>query len=468
MMMLHNSLTRRKEPFEPANGKTVLIYTCGPTVYGPPHIGNYRTFVFEDVLCRQLRYKGWEVHQVMNLTDVDDKTIREAAAAGMSLRDYTEQYARIFFEDLEALRVEPAWAYPRATETIPEMIELTERLLERGHAYVLEGNVYFRISSFPGYGKLSGVKPTDSDARSRAYSRLESDEYEKEDAQDFALWKAAKPGEPAWDSPWGPGRPGWSIECSAMAMKHLGETLDIHTGGVDNLFPHHENEIAQSEAATGRPFSRFWLHAEHLLVDGKKMAKSLGNFFTLRDLLDRGFSPLAIRHQYLTAHYRSQHNFTFTGLEQSAQAIGRLRDFTDRLDALTPQTEAAGALSDTTAHCLSEFEAAMDDDLNVPAAMGKVFELMREANIGFDAGTISAADQGAVQDFVRRADSILAIIAHEKDLLDADVERLIEERVQARKDRDFTRADAIRDELAQAGILLEDTAQGTRWRRRRE
>ncbi len=465
MLTLYNSLTRRKEPFEPADGKTVLIYTCGPTVYGPPHIGNYRTFVFEDVLCRQLRYKGWEVRQVMNITDVDDKTIRDSAAAGVSLRDFTTQYEKVFFQDLEALRVVPAAVYPRATETIPEMIKLTQQLVDRGHAYVMEGNVYFRISSFPGYGKLSGVRPADTDARSRAFSRLESDEYEKEDVQDFALWKSAKPGEPTWDSPWGAGRPGWSIECSAMAMKHLGETLDLHTGGIDNLFPHHENEIAQSEAATDKPFSHFWMHGEHLLVNGKKMSKSLGNYLTLRDLLAQGHDPMAIRHQYLTAHYRSQHNFTFAGLQQSAQAIARLRDFTDRLEALTPPSQSPGPLSDVTACHLEEFEAAMDDDLNVPAAMGKVFELVREANIALEAGCLTVGDQAAVQEFLSRADTILAVIAHERGILDADVERLIEERVQARERRDFARADAIRDQLAQAGILLEDTPQGTRWRR---
>jgi len=467
MLVLYNSLTRQKEPFEPADGKTVLLYTCGPTVYGPPHIGNYRTFVFEDILCRQLRSHGWEVRQVMNITDVDDKTIRDSAAAGVSLREFTTEYERIFFEDLEALRVAPAAVYPRATETIPEMIGLTQQLIDRGHAYIMEANVYFRISSFPGYGKLSGVRPTDTDARSRAFSRLESDEYEKEDVQDFALWKVARPGEPTWDSPWGPGRPGWSIECSAMAMKHLAETLDIHTGGIDNLFPHHENEIAQSEAATGKPFSRFWMHAEHLLVDGKKMSKSLGNYFTLRDLLERGHDPMAIRHQYLTAHYRSQHNFTLAGLEQSAQAVARLRDFADRLDALAPQSAAPGPLSDIAAEHLEEFGAAMDDDLNVPGAMGKVFELMREANIALEAGALSSADQAAVQDFLARADTILAIIAHKREILDADVEVLIEERVEARKRRDFARADAIRHELCRAGILLEDTPQGTRWRRAR-
>jgi cysteinyl-tRNA synthetase len=465
MFRLYNSLTRKKEPFEPADGRTVLIYTCGPTVYGPPHIGNYRTFVFEDVLCRALRYKGWDVKQVMNITDVDDKTIRDSAAQGMSLQDFTRQHEQVFFEDLAALRVAPAAVYPRATEHIPEMIDITQQLLERGHAYEVEGNVYFRIASFPGYGKLSGVRPTDTDARSRDYSRLESDEYEKEDVQDFALWKAAKAGEPTWDSPWGPGRPGWSIECSAMAMKHLGITLDIHTGGVDNLFPHHENEIAQSEGATGQPFSRFWMHAEHLLVGGQKMAKSAGNFYTLRDLLERDYEPMAIRHQYLSAHYRSQHNFTLEGLDQSAQAIHRLWDFTDRLADLAPQANDPGPLSEEIARCHEGFDEAIDDDLNVPGAMGKVFELMRLANIAMDAGSLSTADVAATQAFQREADAVLGIIAHEREMLDADIERLIEERVQARKSRDFARADQIRDDLAAAGILLEDSAEGTRWRR---
>jgi cysteinyl-tRNA synthetase len=464
---LFNSMTRTKEPFEPADERTVLIYTCGPTVYGPPHIGNYRTFVFEDVLCRALRYQGWDVKQVMNITDVDDKTIRDSAARGMTLTHFTRQYEEVFFEDLATLRVAPAAVYPRATEHIPEMIEITQQLIERGHAYEVEGNVYFRISSFPEYGKLSGVRPTDTEARSRDYSRLESDEYEKEDVQDFALWKAVKPGEPTWDSPWGPGRPGWSIECSAMAMKHLGVTLDIHTGGVDNLFPHHENEIAQSEGATGQPFSRFWLHAEHLLVGGQKMAKSAGNFYTLRDLLERGYEPMAIRHQYLSAHYRSQHNFTLEGLDQSAQAIHRLWDFVDRLADHAPQTQAPSPLSEVVARCQADFDEAVGDDLNVPAAMGKVFELMREANIALDAGTLSAADVTAAQALLDRADSVLGVIAHEREILDADIERLIQERVEARKGKDFARADQIRDDLAAAGIILEDSADGTRWRRAR-
>lgn len=467
MMTLYNTMTRTKEPFEPADGSTALVYTCGPTVYGPPHIGNYRTFVFEDILCRQLRYKGWDVKQVMNITDVDDKTIRDSAAAGMTLGDFTRQYEQVFFEDLETLRVEPASIYPRATEHVEEMIDLTKSLVERGHGYEVDGNVYFRISSLPAYGKLSGVKADDTQARSQEYSRLDSDEYEKDDAQDFALWKAAQEGEPGWDSPWGFGRPGWSIECSAMAMKHLGATLDIHTGGVDNLFPHHENEIAQSEGGTGETFSRFWLHAEHLLVDGQKMSKSAGNFYTLRDLIEKGVNPVAVRHQYLSAHYRSQHNFTLSGLEQSAQAVGRLWDFVDRVEDLEPAAEAPGALSEEAARLQDEFEAAMDDDLNVPGAMGKVFELMRAANIAMEKGEVTAADTAAINSFLEKTDTVVGIIAHEREMLDEDVDRLIQERTDARSNKDYARADEIRDELAAAGIILEDSSQGTRWRRER-
>ena len=322
-----------------------------------------------------------------------------------------------------------------------------------------------RAVAAPAAGLFDELEPIYPDTDPTTGSRLDSDEYDKEDAQDFALWKSAKEGEPGWDSPWGYGRPGWSVECSAMAMKHLGVTLDIHTGGVDNLFPHHENEIAQSEGATGEEFSRFWLHAEHLLVDGQKMSKSMGNYYTLRDLLERDIEPAAIRHQYLSAHYRSQHNFTLEGLEQSTQAIRRLWDFVDRVDELQPEATDPTELSEQTERILGDFEASMDDDLNAPGAMGKVFELMRAANIAMDAGSVSQADVEAVKSFLAKADTIVGIIAHEKDLLDADVDALIQERIQARTGKNYARADEIRDELAAAGIMLEDSAQGTRWRR---
>ena len=465
MLRLYNTMTRRKEPFEPADGLTARVYTCGPTVYDVPHIGNYRAFVFEDLLCRYLRYKGWAVHQVMNLTDVDDKTIRGAQERGVSLDKYTQPYIEAFFEDLRRLRVEPAWKYPRATEHIPEMLEIAQALVDQGYAYVVEGNVYFSLQRFPHYGRLSGVHLGDGSARQAAFGRLEEDEYDKEDVRDFALWKATKPGEPAWDSPWGPGRPGWHIECSAMSMKYLGRTLDIHTGGVDNLFPHHENEIAQSEAYTGEPFSRFWMHGEHLLVNGEKMSKSLGNFHTLRDLLEQGWDPVVVRHQYLTTHYRKQHNFTVEGLAQSKQAVAKLHDFADRV-AEAPGRDADDALlREQVAQARDRFESAMDDDLNAPGAMGHVYELAGAVNVALVERQVSRETLDAVAQFLERADTVLGIIAHETLSLDDGIEALIRERIEARARKDFARADEIRDGLAAQGIVLEDGLEGTRWRR---
>ena len=462
-MRLHNSLTRQKEHLVPGDGQTVTIYSCGPTVYDFPHIGNLRTFLMGDILCRALRHKGFEVKQVMNITDVDDKTITRSTREGVSLREYTERYTQYFFEDLESLRIQPAWKYPRATDHIPQMLQIVQALVDKGHAYVREGSVYFDLGSFSRYGRLSGVSVsggTDGD-----YGRLDADEYDRESAQDFVLWKAARDGEPSWDSPWGPGRPGWHIECSAMSMEYLGETIDIHLGGVDLLFPHHENEIAQSEAVTGKPFVRYWVHAEHLLVDGQKMSKSLGNFYTLRDLLAQGCDPMAIRHQLMTAHYRHQLNFTLEGIEQSAQALGRLWDFADRLQ----EAECAGPhnaeVTEAVRTARDDFEAALDDDLNVPGAMATVFEVLRVANPVLVAGDLDAANRQEVSDFLATADSVLGFIAHDKGALDGDIEALIAERAAARQARDFARADEIRDLLAAQGIILEDGPQGTRWRR---
>ena len=465
MLTLYNSLSRREEPFAPADGKTVLIYTCGPTVYDIAHVGNFRTFVFCDVLCRYLRYRGWETHQVMNLTDVDDKTIRGAAQAGMPLGEYTEKYATLFFEDLATLRIEPAWLYPRATENIPQMLHFIQGLVDKRNAYVAEdGSVYFDISSFGGYGKLSGVTP-DSEARSRDFGRLSEDDYDREDAQDFALWKAAKEGEPAWDSPWGPGRPGWHIECSAMSLEYLGETLDIHAGGVDLLFPHHENEIAQSEAFTGKPFARFWVHPEHLFVEGRKMSKSLGNFYTLRDLLDKGYDPAVIRHQFLSVHYRRQLNFTIEGLDQSAQIVKRLWDFMDRLAEAPPATTDAEAVAPAIAKAQAEFDAALADDINLPGAIAAVQHLTQDINPALVALELSEADKAAILAFLNRADSVIGLLAHEKGGVDAEIEALIEERNEAKKARNFARADEIRAQLTAQGIALEDGPTGTRWRK---
>jgi cysteinyl-tRNA synthetase len=471
MLTLYNSYTRRQEPFEPADGKIAKIYSCGPTVYNFAHIGNFRAFVCGDILCRWLRYRGYETRQVMNLTDVDDKTIAGARGAGLSLREFTDQYVQAFFEDLATLNVEPAWKYPRATEHIPQMVALISKLIERGHAYVVDGSVYFDISSFPGYGKLSGVAP-DSEARDSAFGRLEGDQYEKEEVGDFALWKAQKePDEPAWDSPWGPGRPGWHIECSAMSMEYLGETLDIHNGGVDLRFPHHENEIAQSEAATGKPFVRFWLHSEHLLVDGMKMSKSLGNFYTLRDLLERGYEPAAIRYELLTAHYRKQLNFTLEGLEQSRAALERLTTFIERLRKLPLPGGASEGVAAMIDRAVSSFEAAMDDDLNVPGALGATFELVRELYPLLDTGELKTGDREAILGALGRMDRVLGVLKPALEAgnqeEDAEVETLVAERAEARKAKNFARADEIRALLEARGIILEDGPQGTIWRRKR-
>ncbi len=338
-LRFYNTLTRKPEPFESLEPGHARIYTCGPTIYDYSHIGNFRTFLFEDVLRRTLQLFGYRVTQVMNLTDVDDKTIRGAGQAGVSLREFTDRYAEAFFDDLKTLGVEPAEHYPRATDWVPQMVELVKRLEAAGHCYRSENSIYYRISSFPGYGKLSGVCPE----KNIAGARVDSDEYDKEDARDFVLWKAAKPDEPSWDTELGSGRPGWSLECSAMAMALLGDSFDIHCGGVDNIFPHHENEIAQSEGATGCSFVRYWLHAEHLVVEGEKMAKSLGNFFTLRDLLSKGYDPKLIRYLLISVPYRQKLNFTFDGLHASAQAMERIGNTLRRLDH-TPPAADAGSL----------------------------------------------------------------------------------------------------------------------------
>ncbi len=465
MLELYNTATRRQEPFEPADGKVARVYSCGPTVYDFAHIGNLRTFVFNDILNRYLAFKGWEVHQVMNITDVDDKTIAGALSEGIPLTQYTEKYIQYFFEDLKTLNIRPAWKYPRATEHIEQMQALVQTLLDKGHAYEVDGNVYFDISSFPGYGKLSGMGP--EDIGGSGFSRLEGDEYEREEAGDFALWKAAKPDEPSWDSPWSPGRPGWHVECSVMSMEYLGPTLDIHTGAVDLIFPHHENEIAQSETATDQPFVRFWVHGEHLVVEGEKMSKSLGNFYTLRDLLDKGHRPQTIRHQLLTAHYRQQLNFTLEGLEQSEQAMKRLNTFIERLPRLPLPEGSSDEAVQLIEEAQSKFEQVMDDDLNVPGALGVVFELIKHVNTLLDTGELHEQDRTRVLDFLVDADSVLGLMTEQLEaakaepIVDEEIEALIAEREQARKDRDFARADEIRTQLSAKGIILEDTPTGT-------
>jgi cysteinyl-tRNA synthetase len=462
---LYNTLTRRLEPFASLEPGHARIYTCGPTIYDHSHIGNFRTFLFEDILRRTLRLFGYRVTQVMNLTDVDDKTIRGANAAGVSLRDYTDRYAAAFFEDLDTLRVERAEHYPRATDHIQGMVELVRRLDGAGHTYRSEGSVYYRIASFPSYGKLSGVRP----GSNLAGARVDADEYEKEDARDFVLWKAAKPGEPAWETELGPGRPGWHLECSAMSMEALGESFDIHCGGVDNIFPHHENEIAQSEGATGRPFARFWLHAEHLLVEGEKMAKSLGNFFTLRDLLERGHDPLAIRYLLISVPYRQKLNFTFDGLHAAGQALERVANTLRRLEH-SPAAAGAGALAPDEVEVFRlRFRAALADDLNTARALAELHDLLRAVNTALDGGGISGPVRGDLARAMAEADSVLGLLPAGASAAadgDAEIVGLVEERAAAREARDFARADAIRARLSELGVVIEDTPHGTVWHRK--
>jgi len=481
-LRLYNTLGRRIERFEPLVAGKIGLYTCGPTVYNHVHIGNLRTFLFEDLLKRALVFLGYDVTHVMNLTDVDDKTIRGAAAQGVSLDEFTGPYIDSFFEDLDALHVVRADEYPRATRHVEEMQATIAQLLERGHAYVSDGSVWFRIASDPGYGKLSGVQLD----QARQGERVASDEYEKEDVRDFVLWKGSKPGEPAWDSPWGPGRPGWHIECSSMSARYLGETFDIHCGGVDNMFPHHENEIAQSECATGKPFVRTWLHAEHLIVDGQKMSKSLGNQHTLKDLLARGLSPRAIRYALISVHYRQKLNFTFEGIEAAGRALRRVDDLRFRLahapDAGTDDAGLAKEIDDAR----EKFGSALADDLNVSAALAAVFEFVRAANSAIDRG-VSGKDKDSIEGLIAGLDAVLGVLRGEpwtqavpvgstgdavavgasavvRPLTEDEISERMAARNAARARRDFAEADRIRDELAALGVVLEDTPQGTRWK----
>ena len=463
-LAFYDTLRRERVAFESLEPGRVRMYTCGPTVHDYAHIGNLRTFLFEDLLRRVFEARGYEVTQVMNLTDVDDKIIAKARSAGETIADYTRRYTDAFFEDLSTLRVERAEHYPTATGHIDAMVALVKRLEARGHTYRTDdGSVWFRIASFPDYGKLSRIDMSGM----RDGARVESDEYDKEDPKDFALWKAAKPGEEAWDSDFGRGRPGWHIECSAMSMEYLGETFDLHTGGVDNIFPHHENEIAQSEAATGRIFSRGWLHAEHLIVDGQKMAKSLGNFFTLRDLLERGHRPRAIRYLLLSVHYRQQLNFTFAGLDQAAASIERLSDLVHRLEELPPGATPNSELAERSRRARAEFDAALDDDLNTSRALGAMFEWVRDVNRALDEGRASAADRRGLEEVLGAFDAVYDVLRPDPEELEleAGIEALIAEREEARREKDWGRADVLRGRLAELGITVEDTPGGPRWKR---
>lgn len=441
------------------------LYTCGPTVYNFAHIGNFRTYVFEDLLRRTLKHFGYRVLQVMNLTDVEDKTIKGAITQGKSLGDYTTPYIEAFFEDLDTLRMERAEAYPRATDYIPKMIELIEVLLEKKIAYRgTDGSIYFSISKFPSYGRLSHLKV--DELKEGASERVAVDEYEKEHVADFVLWKGYDPerdGQIYWESPFGKGRPGWHIECSAMAMSLLGETLDIHVGGVDNMFPHHENEIAQSEGCTGKCFVKHWLHSEHLLVDHKKMSKSLGNFYTLRDLLEMGYTGREVRFLLLSSHYRVQLNFTFAGLVAARASLERLGDFLARLGELEGNQEAK-ELDTILMQAEEAFDGALADDLNISPAWAAIFEMVRKVNMLCDEERLGAAAGQKVIEFLKRLDRVLGVIPFEREEIDVPshlLEALLK-RNQARKDKDWKQADEQRDYITSYGYLIEDTPKGSR------
>jgi len=466
-LKLFNTLTREKETFAPLVPGEVRIYSCGPTVYNIPHIGNLRTFLWSDLLRRYLEFRGLRVRQIMNITDLDDKIIRNANADRKDINTYTAPFIESFHEALAELRIRPAESYPRATDYIPQMVSLVEELTRRGHTYGVDGSIYFRVKTLPQYGKLSRVE-VDS---SSDFSRVESDEYEKESARDFVLWKAKKDGEPSWTTAIGEGRPGWHLECSAMSMHLLGDTFDIHTGAVDLIFPHHENEIAQSEGATGKGFVRYWIHGEHLNIDQQKMSKSLGNIYTLGEIKQMGYDPLALRYALLSVPHRTKLNFTTQSLEDAKNALSRIELFFLRLDEVAASAPRDAAHADNQAESLigrflAGFQEAMDDDLNTAGALAALFTLIRDANTAIDDGRISSSDAEGLRTALRKVDPVLDIFPRRDRSVDVDVEESIAARNAARKSRNFAESDRIRDELLKKGIILEDGPAGTRWRRK--
>jgi cysteinyl-tRNA synthetase len=455
-----NTLTRTKEVFAPIGPPHVGLYTCGPTVYNFAHIGNLRTFLFEDLLRRHLKYRGYQLTHVMNLTDVEDKIIRACRETGESLKSLTGRYSRAFFDDLDTLGVERAEVYPAATDHIAEMVDIIKKLRANGHTYEANGSIYFKLSTFAKYGQLSKFKL--DELKTGASGRVDSDEYETEDARDFALWKAYddEDGAVFWETELGKGRPGWHIECSCMSMKYLGESFDIHCGGIDNMFPHHENEIAQSEAATGKPFVKYWLHSAHLFVDNRKMSKSLGNFYTLRDLLEKRHDPKAIRWALIATHYRQPSNFTFDALEAATESLRRVRDFRRRLEEVRAAGDGLGELDVT---CEKHFGAALDDDLNISGAIGSVFDFIRETNKLIDSDVIGNGGAQRALALLDRLNAVTGLFGAEaKEETPAEALALVSERQQARRAKDFKRADEIRDRLLAMGWVLEDTPDGPR------
>jgi len=466
MLQLHNTLSGRSEEFRPLREGEVGFYYCGPTVWDYGHIGNFRSAVAADILRRYLKFKGYRVTHVMNITDVEDRIIAMSQKAGLSIDDYTSKYIDALWQDFDALGCERPDIVPRATRHIPEMVGLIERLLKTQHAYKSDGSIYYRISSFPEYGKLSKINFAGNIVGGS--ERIDTDRYEKEDARDFALWK--EPGsstEPAWETALGRGRPGWHIECSAMSMKYLGETFDIHAGGIDLVFPHHENEIAQSEGATGKQFVRYWLHFEHLKVEGETMSKSKGNYYTFRDLTNKGYSAPGIRYFLLSVPYNKQLNLNFDALSGAEKTVSSLRDFRARLNEARTEPGANETLHEAGLRALRDFEAGMDDDLNTSVALAAIHNLTREVNTALARKQLREDNKRELLDLLKRFDTVLNIFGDDqREILDSEVQALIDERQEARRRRDFGRADEIRDELASRGIILEDTKDGVRWKRK--
>jgi len=464
-MKIHNTLTQDLEEVVPLEGGRIRLYTCGPTVYNYAHIGNFRAYIFEDLLRRCIKYFGYEVVQVMNLTDVDDKTIAGAIKAGVSLDSFTKTFKTAFFDDLKALNIEPAEHYPAATDHVPEMIAMIQVLLDKKHAYQSEdGSIYFSVSSFPGYGKLAHLDM----AGLRPGARVQQDEYEKENVADFALWKAwdEKDGDVVWEAPWGRGRPGWHIECSAMATRYLGESFDMHTGGVDNIFPHHEDEIAQSEAASGKPYVRYWLHCAHLVVDGRKMSKSLGNFYTLRDIISKGYTGREIRYVLMAGHYRQSLNFSFDALTAARSALQRLDEFQNRLKTVAADVLGGSDLPDWAVIFKAKFDAGLAADLNVSESLGALFDLVHAGNRAIDAKTLTHTQAAAVLEMLTKLDRVLGFLAKPAEAVPGEALHLLELRQQARQSKNWPEADRVRNELATLGWIIQDTPQGPKLKRK--
>jgi cysteinyl-tRNA synthetase len=466
MLRIHNTLSGQLEEFRPMVEGEAKFYYCGPTVWDYGHIGNFRSAIAADVIRRYLEYKGFRVTQVMNITDVDDRIIAKSLEAGKTLDDYTAKFIDAFWEDFDALGCKRPDITPRATRHISEMAALIQRLQQNNHAYQSDGSIYYRIKSFPDYGKLSKINFAGNIAGGS--ERVDTDKYEKEDARDFALWKAPNnPSEPAWDAPIGRGRPGWHIECSAMSMKYLGETFDLHLGGIDLVFPHHENEIAQSEGATGEQFVRYWYHFEHLKVEGETMSKSKGNYYTFRDLTEKGFSAAAIRYFLLSVPSRKQLNFTFDALQGAEKTVESLRDFRARLEEAKTEPGQTEHLQNAIKRALTEFEAGMDDDVNTSVALAAIHSLTRDVNSVLALRSLREKDKQDVLAAIDRFDSVLNVFGRrDREILEEEIQELIDERQEARHRRDFDRADEIRDELVERGIILEDTKDGVRWKRK--